>query len=78
MEFNGEDVMNEYDCPLYTLTDNILCLLSSTVYASVSFIYQVVLHVFLLRQLLDSQLNARVFLHHTLHLSMTGQTLFTV
>ena len=40
IEFNGEDVMIEYDCPLYTLTDNILCLLSSTVYASVSFIHQ--------------------------------------
>ena len=40
MEFNGEDVMNEYDCPLFTLTQNVVCLPSSNVHASVSFIHQ--------------------------------------
>ena len=40
MDFNGEDVLNDYDCPLLTLTSNIVTIPSCKVEASVSIIHQ--------------------------------------
>jgi len=40
MDINGEDVINEYECPLFMLTPHIVAIPSSNVQTYVSFIYQ--------------------------------------
>ena len=36
----GAQVHNEYDCPIYTLTNTLCCVSSSSIFSSVSFVHE--------------------------------------
>ena len=40
MEINGEDITNDYDCPLFTLTPSAVVIPPNNVHTAVSFIHQ--------------------------------------